>query len=153
MINRILIRTKVIQLLYSYLLIEKDFSLEPQPAQPTREKRFAYSLYLDLLYLFIEVASRIEKRGGARPLEDNRFIRNLSADEKLRSLRARYRDGSYQLAPAVEHIVEKVKESGLYKNFQKKPEAAGMAGIWPDIFNLIIKPDAALANLSTPRTE
>lgn len=151
MINRILIRIKVIQLLYSYLLVEKDFSLEQQPAQPTREKRFAYALYLDLLYLFIEIASKIEKRGGIKPLEDNRFIRNLIADDKLRSLRARYRDGGFQLAPAVESLVEKIKESGLYKNFQKKPEQAGAAGIWPEIFSLIIKPDSVLSSLYAQR--
>ena len=48
MINRVLIRIKVIQLLYSYLLIENHFMIESQPSAPTKEKRFAYNLYLDM---------------------------------------------------------------------------------------------------------
>ena len=46
MINRILIRIKVIQILYSFLLVEKQFTLESNPTAPTKEKRFAYSLNL-----------------------------------------------------------------------------------------------------------
>ena len=56
MINRILIRIKVIQILYSFLLVEKQFSLVTLPETPTKEKRFAYSLYLDKLVLMLKVA-------------------------------------------------------------------------------------------------
>jgi len=55
MINRVLIRIKVIQLLYSYLLIENHFMIESQPSAPTKEKRFAYNLYLDMLMLMIRI--------------------------------------------------------------------------------------------------
>ena len=55
MINRILIRIKVIQTLYSFLLVEKQFSIESNPSAPTKEKRFAYSLYLDMLVLLIKL--------------------------------------------------------------------------------------------------
>ena len=47
---------KVIQILYSFLLVEKQFTLESNPSAPTKEKRFAYSLYLDLLVLIIRIA-------------------------------------------------------------------------------------------------
>ena len=77
MINRVLIRIKVVQLLYSYLLLEKQFLLESQPSSPTKEKRFAYSLYLDFLVLMTRLAKDVEKRGGERPLMDNRFISNV----------------------------------------------------------------------------
>ena len=60
MINRVLIRIKVVQLLYSYLLLEKQFLLESQPSSPTKEKRFAYSLYLDFLVLMTRLAKDVE---------------------------------------------------------------------------------------------
>ncbi len=66
MINRVLIRIKVIQLLYSYLLIENHFMIESQPSAPTKEKRFAYNLYLDMLMLMI------------RDFRENREKRRLS---------------------------------------------------------------------------
>ena len=40
MINRILIRIKVIQILYSFLVVEKQLSLVELPDSPTKEKRF-----------------------------------------------------------------------------------------------------------------
>ena len=49
MINRILIRIKVVQMLYSYLLTRKDFTLEKAPETASKDKRFAYKLYLDLI--------------------------------------------------------------------------------------------------------
>ena len=67
MINRVLIRIKVVQLLYSYLLTEKLFTLESQPTPPTKEKRFAYKLYLDMLVLMTRLADNVEQRGGHRP--------------------------------------------------------------------------------------
>ena len=59
MINRVLIRIKVIQTLYSFLLVEKQFSLEGSPSAPTKEKRFAYSLYQDMLVLMVRIARSI----------------------------------------------------------------------------------------------
>lgn len=147
MINRILIRIKVIQLLYSYLLIEKDFSLENQPTPPTKEKRFAYALYMDILVLMTEIARKITRRGGGLPLYDNnRFIRNVEADEKIRSLISRYREGSFPLATVADEIADKVKESGLYKNYLKKKDdaASGDVRIWKDIFDQIIASDSSL---------
>ena len=65
MINRILIRIKVIQTLYSFLLVEKQFSIESNPSAPTKEKRFAYSLYLDMLVLLIKPSRGVSSRGDA----------------------------------------------------------------------------------------
>ena len=97
MINRVLIRIKVIQLLYSYLLIENHFMIESQPSAPTKEKRFAYNLYLDMLMLMIRISERIEKRGGYRPLEDTRFIKKILADDKVKSLQMKFRVDEFSL--------------------------------------------------------
>lgn len=53
MINRILIRTKVVQLLYSYLLTRSDFKIETAPdgSELSQDKQFAYRTYIDTLML------------------------------------------------------------------------------------------------------
>lgn len=38
MINRILIRMKVVQMLYSYLLTRSDFNILPAPESQSRDK-------------------------------------------------------------------------------------------------------------------
>lgn len=149
MINRILIRIKVVQMLYSYLLLEKTFRLESQPTPPTKEKRFAYALYLDMLVLIVRIAESVEKRGGEKPLYDNRFIRSLVNDDKLRPLLLRYRTEPFPYQTAVAPLAEKVKESGVYKNFLKKDKntLGAEITIWRDFFNVIISRDPALNTL------
>lgn len=147
MINRILIRIKTVQLLYSYLLLEKHFMIESQPTPPTKEKRFAYSLYLDTLDLIIRIARGVEKRGGEKPLYDNSFIRNLTSDDKIRSLTAKYDAGTSPFTPALPSLIEKVKESGIYKNFLKHRKADPSPGeemeLWDQILTHIVYQDAA----------
>lgn len=149
MINRVLIRTKVVQLLYSYMLADAGFTLEAQPSNPTKEKRFAHALYMDLLVLMARVAEGISKRGGERPLADTRFIQRIEADEKIKSLMARYRVEGFPLETVVAPLTETVKESGLYKNFASSDERPET--IWRDIYTVLIAPDSGLAQAVSKR--
>lgn len=59
MINRVLIRIKVVQMLYSYLLTRNEFKIEPAPGpDATRDATFAYRLYLDLIMLVMELSGQ-----------------------------------------------------------------------------------------------
>lgn len=144
MINRILIRIKVIQILYSFLLVEKQFSLVELPESPTKEKRFAYSLYLDTLVLMLKVAESIGRRGGDKPLEETRFIKRLKSDDTIKSQLSRYRLAPFPFEGVVDSIADKVKESAIYKNYLKdrKDNKFGIdTTIWNDIYDNIIFPD------------
>lgn len=96
MINRILIRIKVVQLLYSYLLTRSEFKIETSPETNSRDKRTAYNVYLDLLMLVLELSGYNVQRGD-RPLpvpealknkylHDSRLARSLSSDDQIRSI-------------------------------------------------------------------
>lgn len=154
MINRVLIRIKAVQTLYSYLLVEKDFALEPQPASPTKEKRFAYSLYLDMLMLMAEIADGIERRDRSKPLLESRFIKGVMADDRMRSLSIKYRNQPFPLRNVVDSLTDKVKDSALYKNYIKdSDEEKGNrdVDVWRDIFNDIIAKDPRLNVVVTER--
>lgn len=154
MINRILIRIKVIQILYSFLLVEKQFSLVTLPETPTKEKRFAYSLYLDTLVLMLKVAESIGRRGGDKPLEETRFIKRLKSDDTIKSQLARYRMAPFPFEGIVESIADKVKESAVYKNYLKdrKENKFGVdSTVWNDIYNLVISRDAEVNQIISRR--
>lgn len=154
MINRILIRIKVIQILYSFLLVEKQFSLVSLPESPTKEKRFAYSLYLDMLVLMLKVSESICRRGGDYPLEDTRFIRQLKSDDTVKSQLRKYRTAPFPFENMVEPIAEKVKDSAIYKNFLKdrKENKPGVdSTVWKDICDLIIFPDKEINEIVVRR--
>lgn len=140
MINRVLIRIKVVQLLYSYLLVANPFNLESQPSAPTKEKRFAYSLYLDTIMLMVKIAEQITKRGGERPLYDTRFISRVVGDDRMRSLRQRYLTEDFPLQSLVPILSEIVKESAIYKRFLKNTQTdiSSEDGVWKEIFENII---------------
>lgn len=144
MINRELIRIKTVQLLYSYLLVENPFSLESQPSAPTKEKRFAYALYLDLLYMLTQLASEVDKRNGA-PLADTRFVRYIKADDHIKSYGVKYEHEPYPFKSIVTDLAAKVKESGIYRNYVKNhtPDKAD-ENVWKEIFEFIVMPDQAL---------
>lgn len=146
MINRVLIRIKVIQLLYSYLLIENHFMLESQPSSPTKEKRFAYNLYLDLLMMMVRISDRIKESGGFCPLSDTRFIKKILADDKIKSLQMKYRQEDFPLQAAENVLADEIKESGLYKNYVKDLKSKNVEDdqIWEKIVNMIIFPDTYL---------
>lgn len=145
MINRILIRIKVIQILYSFLLVEHQFTLEDAPSQPSREKRFAYNLYLDILVLMIKVARAVGHRGGS-VLAGTRFIERLLMDDTVKSLLKRYETESFPFDADVEPLAAKIKDSAIYKHFLKNTgnEVSGEEHLWGDIFLHIIASDAAL---------
>lgn len=144
MINRVLIRIKVVQLLYSYLLTDNRFMLESQPMAPTKEKRFAYNLYLDMLMLMIKISERIEKRGGYLPLHDTRFIKKILADDKVKSMQIKFRHEPFPFERLVDSLAEQVKESGVYKNFSKNSETGEDDQVWERLFNLVIVVNPAL---------
>lgn len=149
MINRILIRIKVVQMLYSYLLVEKDFELEPQPLSPTREKRFAHSLYMDYLVLMLKLSHRVVVQSGAAPLAESRFIRSVEADQRIRSLMMRYESNPFPLRDAIEPLAAEIKASAIMKSYLKErtEDSNADVDVWAHIFNHIILRDSTVQAL------
>lgn len=146
MINRVLIRIKVVQLLYSYFLVQNNFAVQSSPSAPTKEKRFAYTLYLDYLYLMMEIAGAVRQQGGYCPLAETRFIQRLAGDNIIKSLKNKYQSSPFPLGRCVAPLAEQIKNSAIYKNFHKDP--GNDTKIWPDIFKHFISVDTTIAALA-----
>ena len=143
MINRVLIRIKVVQMLYSYLLTEKLFMIESQPLPPTKEKRFAYKVYLDMLAMMINIAGIVELKGGHKPLLNNRFIKMISNDEKVKSTLSKHRLENMSYLKISNILANKIKESAIFKSYVKG-DSENMINdlkVWQEIFNTIILQD------------
>ena len=98
MVNRILIRIKVIQLLYSYLLTQNDISVEQARKQLHDSLDKSYELYHALLVMMIDLTRMQEMnidyaRNKYLPTDeelnpnmrfvDNEFIKSLIENEDL----------------------------------------------------------------------
>lgn len=125
MINRVLIRIKVIQILYSYLLTQNDFQIESAPESESRDKRYAYSLYLDLLLLILRISgyrlAGSEKMVAA--ITDNKYlsagkmVRSLFSDVNVRSVIFRRAAQSEVFNDAALAIYSQITQSGAYRSY------------------------------------
>ncbi|MDE6157329.1 MAG: hypothetical protein K2F78_04195, partial [Muribaculaceae bacterium] len=86
MINRSLIRIKTVQILYSYLLTRSDFKLEaaPAPGESSRDQRFAYSVYLDLIVLLLKLSGMPLGPGGGLRLDADPVLGKNKVGKALR---------------------------------------------------------------------
>lgn len=155
MINRILIRIKVIQILYSFLLVEKQFNLERNPSAPTKEKRFSYALYLDMLVLLIRVANIVERRPNDCPLAQTRFISRIQLDDTIKLQLKKYASEPFSLQPAVKAVADAVAESGIFKQYLKnlgKDEIGAENNLWRDLFNMVVMNSPQVGAIIAQRT-
>ncbi len=150
MINRVLIRIKVVQLLYSYLLTQSEFKIEQQVENPSRDKKYGHELYLDLLLMIIEM-SGFDVSAGRRmsPLrgialnkhiERNSLARSLNGIDEIRSLILRDRSGVAQFDSVIPSIYDAIPSLPAYKSYVriKKPELKDDVVLWVSIINNLI---------------
>lgn len=148
MINRVLIRMKTVQLLYSYLLVDKPFNLESQPSSPTKEKRFAYSLYLDLIYLMDQLGHEVRGKNKTLPLATSRFIVRTESEDRLKSLKIKYDHSPFPFAGVITALAEKIKGSLLFKEFEKnRDQGLEVDHFWENVFKSIILPEESLNSI------
>lgn len=139
---------KAVQLLYSYLLVEKPFSLESQPSSPTKEKRFAYGLYLNLVYLMTRLANQVKGKNKTFPLAQTRFILKSETDERIQALNVQEQMEAYPFRIVEDTLKENIKESLLFREFEKKRnEGLPTDKFWEDVFNAIILTDSKVNDI------
>ncbi len=151
MINRELIRIKVVQLLYSYLMVNNKFSLYPLSDAPQQEERFAHDLYLQMLVLMVRVAESITKYGQGKPLVETRFIKRLCENSEVRALLERYRREPFPFENAVHTLSGIIKESGIYKLFlknMKEDDGIRDEQVWQELFKHIISVDPSIVAIA-----
>lgn len=136
---------KTVQLLYSYLLVEKPFSLETPPNAPTKEKRFAYNLYLDVIYLIDRLAYMVRGKNQSYPLKEARFVLRTENDDRINSLKTKYNLSGFVFMPVENLLAEQIKESLLFREYEKqRAEGLYNESFWENVFKNIIMPNPAL---------
>lgn len=119
MINRVLIRIKVVQMLYSYLLTRNDFTLPQIDDNPSRDKAFAFTLYHDLLLFLLKMSgirpgSRVERN---RYIAENRFLKALSLDPAVQIRLNQCVEGFTVLENVVPVIADEVLKGKAYRSY------------------------------------
>ena len=123
MINRVLIRIKVVQMLYSYLLTQSEFRIISAPEGDSRDQRYAYRLYLDTLLLILELSGweanprRLTPLAVVNPLHDSKMARSLHGNPELRSVMLRADNGISDFDAAIDPLLKAITTSAAYRSY------------------------------------
>ncbi len=149
MINRSLIRIKTIQILYSYLLTRNEFKLEsaPAPGEASRDRQFAYSVYLDLIVLLFKLSSLPLGPGSGKTFEPdvalikNRVAKTMRDNPAIAATLADRRDRLSIFDNALPEILAAIKASVVYSEYKRKRklEMADDVKFWDTVFSTIIR--------------
>ena len=156
MINRVLIRIKVVQMLYSYLLTQGEFKLAELPENSSRDKKFAHALYVDFLLLTLRLSGfkfsptmrSIAGVDDNKYLPTNRVARLLNQDSDLKAA-AKSADFEALFSNGlIADIHGEITRSAIYRSFirLKNRQITDDVKFWITIFDTIFaKSDAILA--------
>lgn len=130
MINRILIRIKVIQMLYSFMLTRSDFRVVEAPAKKTRDAKFAYAMYLDTLLLILKLSGRkispkdelaLSTASLVLPaIQNAKMISSLASNTELQELTLKYNRDLSQYADIIRYLIDEINDSVAAKDYTKK---------------------------------
>lgn len=136
MINRTLIRLKVVQILYAYLLRENG-NADAAEKELTFSLTKASDLYHYLLLLMVEIMYFAEdritmRRNKLRPTEaelhpnmrfvENRFIRQLAANKQLAAYKETLKRTWADENETVRRLYDAIEHSPIYAEYMAKPE-------------------------------
>ena len=139
---------KVVQQLYAYMISKSEFHILPMPETASRDKRFAYRVYVDLLLNVLRLSGigvgGCEGLPGSL-LESNKMAKSLLNDSDVKEIIARYADGSAVYDDVLPTIYDKIVESAAYKDYKKLKERTIVDDInlWKTVIYTIISTDAA----------
>lgn len=158
MINRILIRMKVVQLLYSYLLTRNDFHIIKSPERQTRDSRYAFDTYNRMLLLMLELSGyKVNNATASHPLgrlRDNELsltvARELSSDTDIREIISRLGATVAPYDAVLLDLYRAITDSTIFKDFQRKRTRSLEQEIqmWNVVFDTIISRHEGLMTIA-----
>lgn len=158
MINRVLIRAKVVQMLYAYKVSNNTMSLDMAKKELKKSLDKSYELYNALLRLMIELTDVQELRldeakhkflptdDDLHPnmrFVDNEFVKKLRADQTLTEFvsdkKINWRDDEL----FVRLLLDKILRSEIYQEYMQMPSTTLVRDgeVWYQLMKKVILPD------------
>lgn len=137
-------------MLYSYLLTRTDFKIQQAPESRAKDKRFAYSLYQDLLLLILEMSGyNVQGPDKTNPLVNvaknsrlstNKLAKALANDSDIKELIAKGTSRIGNFDEVVVRLYPIVVASAAFRDYSKKrnPEIKDDMEMWRAVINTVI---------------
>lgn len=154
MINRVLIRIKVVQMLYSYLLTQGKFKLAVLPENSTRDRKFAHLLYVDFLLLTLRLSGfkLFPASKSLSGVDDNKYLPTNKVAKALRQdsdLRAAAKDSDFEGLfndLLISELYSEITRTAVYRSFirLKNRQISDDVKFWTTIFDTVFAKSPAL---------
>lgn len=153
MINRILIRVKVVQMLYAYLLTRSEFRIAQAPETASPDKKYAYALYVDFLLLMLELSGYPVKKDSKskfidvdKKLAATKMAKALSQDDEVKSLILKGNNHIEEMDGVAQRIHDTIVRSTVFQDYKKtkSPELKDDVRMWTAVMSTIIAKDSEL---------
>lgn len=149
MINRVLIRIKVVQMLYAYLLTRSEFKIETAPDTTSRDKKYAFSIYFDMLLFILELSgysvkltrkSPLQSLGQVNVLSEGKLAKALAEDSDIKAMIAKGNNHVELFDDIALRVYNSIVTSAAYRDFKKlkSSEIKDEAIFWNIIIRSII---------------
>lgn len=146
-------------MLYSYLLTRSDFNIRQESSSRSRDKRYAYNLYCELLLLLITQSGFKVVNQDGRPRfeladrkagEFTRIGQALAANDLMQEIAIKHKSFMEALRPLHFQLNAAIKDSAIYKELSRKkgtPEIAEEVQMWKTLIHTVLLRDRALLQL------
>lgn len=151
-------------MLYSYLLTRSEFHLAPAPEGSSRDAKYAYRVYLNLLLMILELSgyrvdhhksrrNPLESLGETNMLSSNKLASALISDTDVREIIARGNTGIETFDDTLLRLYGLIVHSAAYTDYAKKKrhEIEEDVKFWTVILNTIIASNSLI--LDAARTD
>ena len=164
MINRILIRIKVVQILYSYLLSRSEFKIEVAPETTSRDRKFAYAVYLDMMQLLLELSGvktpiqgrQLPQIAVEKRLASNRVAHALADNDTFKAVVLKASaDDINAFAPIMQSLHDKIVASVAFADFKKvrNHQLANDVKMWALVLKTTIAKDRSVEEVMRANPE
>lgn len=154
MINRILIRMKVVQMLYSYMLTRNEFKIFQEPERQTRDSRFGFEMYQTLILVLLKLSgydiSFDSDKSQKILFKENELSgklgKTLSANSDIKELINHRNEIILNLNNKLGDLHDKIISSTVYKDFRKKStkDLSDEVNMWIVLSDTVISRDKTL---------
>ncbi len=117
-------------MLYSYLLTRNEFQLQQAPVAKSRDSKYAYSTYLNILLLVMELSgyrvdnarrrNPMEALGDANMLSGNKLAQALASNIDIRDIIAKGGTGIELFDDTLLRLYSLITKSAAYTDYRKK---------------------------------
>ena len=133
-------------MLYSYLLTRSEFKIETMPENPTRDKKFSYTIYFDLILLILQLSGYnigsqnqiLKSKFDA--FSNSKLAKSLINIDEIKILIAKNKHTLCNYDTVVDDLYKLIISSAAYKDFKKikSPEITDEVKFWNIILLSII---------------